>query len=168
MLISLAVVFFRFSVHVRGGIPQLHRALVSFGVLPFGWSFPGPHHSSVSGHCCGQETALLRSVWGPTYSAHSQKAAGAAKHLCNLRTNVETPVRNLTDHLRSWAHGCLSVMPPKALESYFYILYLRYFPLTSLLGAILNFEFHDTNFGFLSWEHLTSHLLTCHHFWFQF
>lgn len=40
------------------------------------------------------------SVRGP-HTARSQETAGATKHLCNLRTNVETRVRNLTNHLRT-------------------------------------------------------------------
>lgn len=48
----------------------------------------------ISEHCCGQKSAPLRSVWGATHAAHAHETAEAAKPLCNLRTNVETPVRS--------------------------------------------------------------------------
>lgn len=44
------------------------------------------------------------------------------------------------------------MVSPKALESYFCILYFLCFPLTSLLGAMLDSEFCDADFGFIFFE----------------
>lgn len=77
-------------------------------------------HQSAWGSCLSLRSTQVRLSWPPalhTHTARSQETAGAAEHLCNLRTNVETPVRNLTNHLRTWVHGCLSVMSPKHLKA---------------------------------------------------
>lgn len=113
--ISLISWFEEMSVRISmADFPMALRIFIGEGIVSL------TEHQSAWGSCLSLRSTQMRLSWPPaphTHTARSQETAGAAEHLCNLRTNVETPVRNLTNHLRTRVHGCLSVMSPQHLKA---------------------------------------------------
>lgn len=109
------------------------------------------------------KTELL-SGWAHKCLQLSVSRHDMSRHLCNLGTNLETPVRNVTEiisrfelmvallwcflkHLKVHLCICTSFIPTHHMLHF---------------GATLSdFEHCDTSFGFLSWEYLVSHWLLC-------
>lgn len=125
LLIAMAevpwpVMSFRPSVHSKGRDSSASQSTSLPGVPAFDWGpprwgSPGHHHSfSTSGHCCGQKTALLRSVWGahilpvPRRQRELQSIYVIWGQMWKLVWEISQIIWEL-----ELALGCLSVMSPK-------------------------------------------------------